>query len=202
MTDSLNIAAVLLAAGASSRMGRPKPLLEFGGETLLDRQIALYAARCRPVACVLGHGAAQIAAGLRRAGEAVLVLNPRPERGQLSSLQCGLRALPSCQAVFFLPADSPGVLPSTLERLGEAWAGRSPRPAFVIPRWGGRHGHPVLMNGALIPEMLALPESASARELVHARRGESLYVDVDDSRIRIDLDTPADFEALLKEVQP
>lgn len=202
MTTPPTIAAVLLAAGASRRMGSPKALLEFQGETLLDRQIALYSSRCRPVVCVLGHGAETVAAGLRRAGEAVLVLNPRPERGQLSSLQCGLRSLPACGAVFFLPADSPGVHPDTLAMMLSAWADAARPPAFLIPQDRGRRGHPVLMNAALIPEMLALPEGASARDLVHARKPETVYVEVDDPRIHADLDTPADFEALLKEVQP
>lgn len=202
MSTPRTIAAVLLAAGASSRMGSPKALLEFQGETLLDRQIGLYAERCRPVVCVLGFDAGRVAAGLRRAEDAVLVLNPRPERGQLSSLQCGLRALPPCDALFFLPVDSPGVRPGTLEKLLAAWSEAAKAPAFVIPQCRGRHGHPVLMSGAQIPAMLALPEGAPARDLVHARKAETLYVEVDDARIRIDLDTPADFEALLKEVQP
>lgn len=183
-------------------MGRPKVLLEFQAETLLDRQIALYAACCRPVVAVLGFNAGQVAEGLRRADEALIVLNPRPARGQLSSLQCGLRALPPCGAVFFLPVDSPGVHPRTLERMIEAWIQASPKPAFVIPECGGRHGHPVLMDGALIPEMLALPLSASARDVVHAKKAQTIYLEVDDPRIRIDLDTPQDFEALLREVQP
>lgn len=201
MSGAQNIAAVLLAAGASTRMGQPKALLEYRGETLLDRQIGLYAVRCRSVVCVVGYGAEQISAGARRAGEAVFVLNPRPERGQLSSLQCGLRAVSGCEAVFFLPVDSPGVRPETLARMEAAWAGAAERPAFVIPRCGGRHGHPVLMSGALVDEMLALGEGATARDLVHARRAETVYVEVDDARIGIDLDTPADFEALRKEDQ-
>jgi molybdenum cofactor cytidylyltransferase len=183
-------------------MGRPKALLEYQGETLLDRQIALHAAFCRPVVAVLGFSSTQIVAGLRRADEAVIVLNPRPERGQLSSLQCGLRALPPCSAVFFLPVDSPGVQRRTLQSMIEAWSQASPKPAFVIPRCGGRRGHPVLMDGALIPEILALPLAASARDAVHAHQARSIYLEVDDPRIWIDLDAPEDYEALLREVQP
>lgn len=194
-------AAVLLAAGASTRMGRPKPLLDFRGETFLDRQIALFAAVCQPVIAVLGHSAAQIAAGLARADRATLVLNSRPERGQLSSLQCGLRALPPSAAVFFLPVDSPGVLPGTLRRLLDALQS-SPEKELVIPTHAGRRGHPVLVRGALIPEFLALDSTATARDVVHAHRASTLYLDVDDPAIHLDIDDPAAYEALLAGTRP
>ncbi|WP_321478061.1 nucleotidyltransferase family protein [uncultured Paludibaculum sp.] len=190
-------AAVLLAAGASSRMGRPKPLLDFEGETFLDRQIHLYAGVCKPVIAVLGHSASEIASGLRRADQATLVLNPQPERGQLSSLQCGLRALPACDAVFFLPIDSPGVRPGTLAELLRAMHA-APEHDFVIPRHVGRRGHPVLMRAAVVEEFLALNVSASARDVVHAHRDSTLYVDVDDPAIHFDIDDPAAYQALLE----
>ncbi|QOY89661.1 nucleotidyltransferase family protein [Paludibaculum fermentans] len=182
-------------------MGRPKPLLEFHGETFLDRQIALFRAVCAPVVAVLGHAAPEIAAGLLNADLATLVLNPQPARGQLSSLQCGLRALPPCSSVFFLPIDSPGVQPGTLRRLLAALHS-SPESDIVIPRHSGRRGHPVLMRYTLIPEFLALAPSATAREVVHAHLGTTLYVDVDDPAIHLDIDDPAAYQALLAEVRP
>lgn len=183
-------------------MGRVKALLEFQGETLLDRQIRLYAACCQPVVCVLGFQCEAIAHGLRQAQRAVLVLNPSASEGQLSSLQCGLRALPPCEAVFFSPADSPGVSAGTVASVMEAWRGASRKPAFVIPRHQGRRGHPVLMNADLIPAMLQLPAGESARDLVHRHAAETLYADVEDPLIHADLDTPGDYEALLKAVRP
>ncbi|MGJ5817668.1 nucleotidyltransferase family protein [Paludibaculum fermentans] len=194
-------AAVLLAAGASSRMGRPKPLLDFHGETFLDRQIALFRTVCSPVIAVLGHAAAEIAAGLAYSDHATLVLNPLPARGQLSSLQCGLRALPPCSSVFFLPIDSPGVQPGTLQQLLAALHA-SPEASLVIPRQSGRRGHPVLMRYTLIPEFLALDPSATAREVIHAHRGATRYVDVEDPGILLDIDDPAAYQALLAEVRP
>jgi len=202
VTTQANIAAVLLAAGASSRMGRPKPLLDFRGETFLDRQIALYKRECRTVIVVLGYAAQEIAGGLNRADEAVLVLNPRPERGQLSSLQCGLRALPSgCEAAFFLPVDSPGVRAETVRALISAWRSQTEKPDFVIPREGGRRGHPVLLRPALAAQILALPEGATARDVIHAHSDSTLYVELDDSWIHRDIDTPADYAALVAEVE-
>lgn len=194
-------AAVLLAAGASTRMGRPKPLLDYQGETFLDRQAGLYAGVCRRVVAVLGYAAAEIAAGLAVPGRAVLVLNPRPERGQLSSLQCGLRALPPCDAFFFLPVDSPGVRPETLVRLLRALADE-PAAMLAVPRHAGMRGHPVLARAALISELLALPGEATARQVVHAHRDATLYLDVDDPAIHLDIDDPAAYEALLSEARP
>lgn len=194
-------AAVLLAAGASTRMGRPKPLLEFEGETFLDRQLRLYSGCCRSVLTVLGFAAETIAAGLREPGEAVFVLNPRPERGQLSSLQCGLRALPACEVFFFLPIDAPGVRMNTLTTLLAACAS-SPNALLAVPRHGGRHGHPVLARAALIAEFLALDPGAMARDVVHAHRDRTIYVDVDDASIHHDIDDAAAYRALIEEERP
>ncbi len=196
-----NIAAVLLAAGASSRMGRPKQLLDYRGESFLDRQIALYSGVCGSVVVVLGYNAGEITAALQRTEQAVFVLNPRPERGQLSSLQCGLRAVSgTCEAIFFLPVDSPGVREETLQSLVAVWRNQTERPDFVIPRNGGRNGHPVLMRAAIAADLLALPADASAREVVHARAGSSICVDVSDAWIHRDIDTPEDYAAMAAEV--
>ena len=86
-------AAILLAGGASTRMGQPKALLLIGGQTFLGRLIAIYARHCHPVIVVLGYQADAIRAATP--GEAEWVRNEHPERGQFSSLQTGLRALPA-----------------------------------------------------------------------------------------------------------
>jgi molybdenum cofactor cytidylyltransferase len=102
--------AIILAAGASSRMGRPKPLLELDGETFLDRLIGRFYGICAPIVVVLGYEADRIRAGIRNAGDVEFVINPSPERGMLSSLQCGLASLPGdAAAVLFTPADLPSI---------------------------------------------------------------------------------------------
>lgn len=201
-----HFAAILLAAGASARMGRPKPLLPFLGETFLDAQIALHCGFSAQVFVVLGHHADAIAAGAQRAENALLLLNPEPERGQLSSLQCGLRALPAhIQAVWIQPVDSPGVAPSTLIALCQAWESAAVPPDFVIPTSGGRRGHPVLMRAAIAAELLALGDGATARDVVHSHRSGTIFVETGDAAIHRDIDTPADYErlmALMAEVRP
>lgn len=176
-------------------MGRPKALLEFEGETFLDRQIGLYASLGAKVVCVLGHDPERVARGLRRAADAVLVLNPAPEAGQLSSLQCGLRALcPDTEAFFFTPADSPGVRPETLAALMEAF---DPRAAdFVQPQCGGRHGHPVLAAAHTAVGLLALAPEDSAREMI--RRSRRRFVEVADPFVLLDVDTPEAYQKLVE----
>ncbi len=192
---NFRLSAILLAAGASSRMGRPKPLLEFQGETFLDRQIGLYASLGAKVICVLGHDPGAVARGLRRASEAVLVLNPAPEAGQLSSLQCGLRALcRGTEAFFFTPADSPGVRPETLAALLQAF---DPETAdFVQPQFCGRHGHPVLAAGRTAAGFLAMAPEGSARELI--RRSRRRFVEVADPFVLLDVDTPEAYQKLVE----
>ncbi|GIU75356.1 MAG: hypothetical protein KatS3mg004_2443 [Bryobacteraceae bacterium] len=191
--------AILLAGGASSRMGRPKPLLEYQGETFLDRQIALFRSAGGRVICVLGHDAERIGASLRRADEAVLVLNPRPDQGQLSSLQCGLRALcPDTEAFFFTPVDSPGVRPETLSVLLDAF---DPAAAdFWQPSVRGAHGHPVLAAARMEAALLALPPQASARDLI--RRSRRCFIETDDEAAILDIDTPEAFRRLTGEDLP
>ncbi len=104
------IAGIILSAGASSRMGTPKALLEFHGETFLDRLIRLFSEAGVAPIVVLGHHAEQIRSGIQRAADATFVVNPDPARGMLSSLQCGLEAIPEqTEAVMFLPVDHPNL---------------------------------------------------------------------------------------------
>lgn len=180
-------------------MGRPKALLEYQGETFLDRQIAAFRSVGARVLCVLGHDAQLVCASLRRSGEAVLVLNPNPERGQFSSLQCGLRALcPDAEAFFFTPVDSPGVRPETLSALLAAYDGEA--ADFWQPSVRGRHGHPVLAAARMAAAFLAMPPDASARDLI--RRSRRCFVETGDEAAVTDIDTPEDYRRLLGEAAP
>ena len=183
-------AAILLAAGASSRMGRPKPLLPFGGETFLDRLIANFTGFCNPIIVVLGYGADTVRAGIARAAQAEIVINDRPERGMLSSLQCGLKHVPGeVKAILFTPVDLPAIRPETIAALAEEHAG------VAIPTFGGRKGHPVRISRQVAGELLALPIDAQARDVIH--RHNATLIATADPGILHDVDTPADYEALL-----
>jgi molybdenum cofactor cytidylyltransferase len=194
----LKPAGLILAGGESRRMGSPKALLELAGETFLDRLILTLGAVCAPVVVVLGHEAHEIRAGSRRADLAEFVTNAEYERGQLSSLQCGLAVLPdNCGGVMFTPVDCPAVLPSTVALLARRLQERAPGELLVVPLSDGRHGHPVGMAPELIPEFLALPLEAQARDVIRRHRERTVYVDVNDPGVWEDVDDPESYERML-----
>jgi molybdenum cofactor cytidylyltransferase len=191
------LAGIILAAGASTRMGSPKALLRAPGseETFLDRLLGILAPHCDPVIVVLGHGAETIRAGIARASQAVVVVNERYELGQLSSLQCGLRAVPETAAgVLFTPVDHPSVRPETVERLVTAFRKGA---LLALPRYRGERGHPVLCARELMAEFLALPSGAQARDVIRRRLADASYVDVDDPGVVHDIDDPETYRRLV-----
>jgi len=185
-------AGLILAAGESRRMGRPKALLRFGAETFIDRLIGLFAPVCSPVIVVLGAAADEIEAAAQR--PAVFVRNEVYMRGQTSSMQCGLRAVsPSVAGVLFTLVDHPAVSAATVSRL-VAPAGSV---CLRVPRYGGRNGHPIWFSRGLVREFLALPDQGAARDVVRAHAAETEFVDVDDPGVTADIDNPEDYARLL-----
>ena len=188
----MNVAGLILAGGASQRMGQPKALLPYRGETFLNRLIGLMLRECDSVTVVLGYHAEPIQASVQR--PARIVVNPEPERGQLSSFQCALRAMPSAQRLLYTPVDYPGIAAETIHALlGQ------PCESFVIPRYEGRRGHPILCTWAMAEEILALPlDSDGAREVVHRHVGSTRYIDVADAGILRDIDDAEAYAELLQ----
>jgi molybdenum cofactor cytidylyltransferase len=194
------IAGIILAAGASSRMGSPKALLEYRGETFIGRLVRVLSKVCDPVIVVLGYHAAAVRPGID--GNAKIVINPAPERGQLSSLQTALSALPADgEGFLFTPVDSPAVAVETVERVAAEFRRRDPQTVFVIPRFHGKRGHPVFATRAIAAEILALPATDQARDVVHRHIAETIYVDVDDPGILTDVDDPEAYRLLTQSVR-
>jgi molybdenum cofactor cytidylyltransferase len=189
------IAGIILAAGASRRMGSPKALLNYRGETFIDRLVRVISAACDPVIVVLGYHADAIRAQVR--GQVRFVVNPDPERGQLSSLQSGLMVVPpESDGVLFTPVDSPAVEPKTVSRLAEAFARRDPATLLVIPRFNSKRGHPVCVSRSVIAELLALPPAGQAREVIRRHADRTQYVDVEDAGVLADIDDPEAYRRL------
>jgi molybdenum cofactor cytidylyltransferase len=186
----VNAAAIILAAGESRRMGRPKALLPFRGGTFLTAIAENLGRRCSPVIAVFGFDAARVSqsapAGVRP------IENPDYRLGMLTSLKAGLRAVPdSCDVVLFTLVDHPAVLPSTVDAVMESTA------LIAIPRFENRRGHPVLIRRQIAREFLAEPVTSKVRDVIDRHAGEIEYIDVDDPGISDDIDDPALYEKLL-----
>jgi CTP:molybdopterin cytidylyltransferase MocA len=190
----VNAAGLILAGGESRRMGFPKALLEFGGETFLDRLIRTFAAHCAPVVAVLGAEAERVRAGLRLVDRASIVVNSDYLRGQLSSMQCGLRDVPEHAAgVLFTLVDHPDVRDTTIRKL------LGSRAPVAMPRFNGRRGHPIWFSRALVPEFLALSPDSTAKIVLERHSHEIDYVEVDDPGILDNVDDPDAYRRFLRE---
>ena len=196
MKSGCPIAGLILAGGASRRMGTPKALLRFQNETFLDRLIRIFSTVSSPVIVVLGHQTDQIRAGIESASEANFVVNPDPERGMLSSLQCGLATLPvETEAVMFTPVDHPNLQAATLEKIALHFG--TGRAAVTVPTYAGEHGHPVCIARAVAAELLALPPRAMASDVIHKYVAQTAYIEVDDPAVTSDVDDPEAYAGLL-----
>ena len=187
------IAGLILAAGASERMGTPKALLDYQGETFVDRLIQVLGNVCESVTVVTGFHDTAIRGGIRT--HAMFVRNPEPERGMLSSLQCGVRALPSdVSAVMFTTVDYPAVLESTVAAIAE---NLRPGIRVVQPVFQDRRGHPVLIDRGVAYEILELPVIAQARDVIRRHADSAVYIRTDDPGVIDDIDRPADYLRLV-----
>ena len=181
----MNPTGLILAAGLSRRMGFPKALLEWQGETYLDRQIRLFRAVCAEVLVVLRPGVEAQLTACHRLGVARIAYNPDADRGQFSSLQSGLAAT-SADAILFCPIDYAHVAESTVQLLA------TPHPAMVLqPSYHGQHGHPVRILRPVTDALLSAPVTGAARDVI--RRYERAFLEVDDPGVTLDADDPAAF---------
>jgi molybdenum cofactor cytidylyltransferase len=191
----MSVGAVLLAAGAGSRLGgRPKALLELGGVPLILRQlIALSGAGVDEVAVVLGHHADEVEAAVRKF-PLTLVRNPAPDDGQASSVRAGLHALsPRLDAVIVALADQPLIGVDDIVALIGAFKKRGDA-AMVVPRVGTEPGNPVIFDAALRDEWLAGDADAACRSWRRAHPERIRWFDTDNLHYCFDIDTPQDLE--------
>jgi CTP:molybdopterin cytidylyltransferase MocA len=190
------IPAIILAAGASSRMnGRPKALLRAGDHSFVGRILdTLRQAGVCHVAVVVRPGHDEVMREIEAAGAGPAVVNPRAEAGQLSSLIAGLDALdaPGIEGVLVTLVDIPLVTAATIRTL-VARAERSPAP-IVRAAHRGRHGHPVIFARAVFEALRHADPGVGAKAVFREFAVED--VEVDDPGVVEDVDTPGDYQRL------
>jgi molybdenum cofactor cytidylyltransferase len=188
------ISAIVLAAGKSERMGSPKALLPISGRTFLENIIdAVSRTSIEETVVVVGHHRKEIEAAVKLQS---VVFNPDYEKGMITSFQAGIRALSwdASGAVLFL-VDHPLVEPATIEAM---IANLAPN-RIVLPTFQGRRGHPVLFASEVLAEVLALPSSEGANIVVRKDPNRIVEVPVNAPGILVDVDTPEQFEKLLRD---
>jgi xanthine dehydrogenase accessory factor len=193
--DVPDLYAVVLAAGGSARFGALKQLLEFDGRSLL-RQTTEKAGALLDDRVVVVHGPKASSCQRELAGMPVKhVVNENWETGMASSLRAGVGALPDqCRGVLILLCDQPLIETAHLGRLLDAWTEDTSR--IVVAHYGDVHGVPAIIPRRCFDELLNLSGDSGARPLLDAHREELYTVPLEEAGL--DIDTQADFEALLR----
>jgi molybdenum cofactor cytidylyltransferase len=190
------IYGVILAAGSSSRLGRPKQLLPLGDRPVLAHTLAnALAAPLDGVIVVLGHAAGTIQSQIDLA-PARVVLNDRYAEGQSTSLRAGVAALPpDTAAALFILGDQPLIGPTIHDALIAAY--RDTAAPIVQPSYDGQRGNPVLIARSLFPELLGVTGDQGARNVLRAHAAAIHTVPIPGTTPTDDLDTEDDYQRLL-----
>jgi molybdenum cofactor cytidylyltransferase len=189
------VAAIVLAAGRSSRFGPGNKLLErVGGDALVARVArGAIASGADPVVVVTGHEASRVAEALGNLNVTV-AHNPAFAEGLSTSLKTGLTALPSdCDGALILLGDMPEIGDSDLAALIAAFAARD---SICVPVHQGKRGNPVLWGAAYFAEIKALTGDAGAKPLIARHADHVIEVPVASVGIFADIDTPSDLARL------
>jgi molybdenum cofactor cytidylyltransferase len=197
------ISAILLAAGESKRMGRPKQLLTWQGRTLLRHTLEpLINSDADEIVLVLGHEADLIRKSLP-ALPIKIVINPDYNQGMASSLRRGLLAMdPGSEAFLVLLADQPGIGSEIINTLISRFRQTDPKRGIVRPVYRGLPGHPVLIGVRYLQEALQLQGDVGARGILLNHPGDVLEIEVHQDAVLKDIDTPQDYQEYSKHAGP
>ena len=193
--------AILLAAGESRRMGRPKALLDWEGTTLLDYQIsALRVAGVGRVVVVLGHQPENLTPIISGRQGVDWTVNPNYAQGKTTSIKAGLNALCSggndISVILILNVDQPRTSGTVREVLRRH---RETGKLVTIPTFKGKGGHPIALDPILMPELLLIVEETfGVKAVVQAHADSTNRTEMPDSEILWDLNTPEEYQAALQ----
>ncbi|HEV2127623.1 MAG TPA: nucleotidyltransferase family protein [Thermomicrobiales bacterium] len=187
--------ALVLAAGLSRRLGRPKQLLQLGGKPLVCHVVeAALAAPIDGVVVVIGSHASEVEQALLDY-QTYRVFNPHFSKGQGNSLSAGVRAIPSTvDAIVVLLADMPGIRTEAIAAVVERW--RQTRAPAVMARYTDGDGHPVLFDHSAFTDLARLQGDSAGREVLRRLGDQVERVDVPLPGPPLDVDTEEDWERL------
>ncbi|HTW78129.1 MAG TPA: nucleotidyltransferase family protein [Terracidiphilus sp.] len=202
-----DLCGVILAAGASSRMGRDKALLPWptlsSASTLLSAHIAALKPFARAIVVVAGKNVDRLAPIVAASG-ATLAINPAPDRGQFSSLQIGLgKALDlGCDSAMITPVDCAPLNPETLSLLRTEFEEKLALAHWAVaPTFNGRNGHPLFASRSLINAFLGAPPTSNAREIRRAHFERFVSIPVSIPNLAADMNTPDEYAATITRSQ-
>jgi molybdenum cofactor cytidylyltransferase len=190
--------AIILAAGESKRMGRPKMLLPWGEQTIIETVIdAATQAMVDGIVVVVGANAEKVAEAIN--GRPVeLSVNPHFREGMLSSIQWGLNSIPAAaRAALVMLGDQPLIASSTIDMVIKAY--RQGNHGIVLPVYRGKRGHPMLLDMKYKDEVAQLDGNIGLRELTYHNVEDVLEVELDDSGILSDVDTREEYQEMIKQ---
>jgi molybdenum cofactor cytidylyltransferase len=195
------VTAIVLAAGASARMGQPKQLLLFEGKPLV-RRAAEAALRSRAKGTIVVTGAARAEVEAALAGLAVRIEhNPEYAEGMSTSLRKGILAVrPEVDAAIVLLADQPFVDAAIVDQLIELY--ERTRSKIVRPRYGGVPGNPVLWDRSLFDALIQQRGDQGGRVLLQEHEDDVAWLELSDALLQTDVDTPEAYQALTGEAPP
>lgn len=193
----LFISALLLAAGESKRMGRPKLLLPLGGRTIIEQAVDnLLGSRVDEVVVVVGYRAQELGEKIARK-PVKIVRNRRYRQGMSTSLIAGLNGIDRrAQAIMIALADQPFVESSLIDELLEEF--KKQDKGILIPVCQGQRGHPVILSLKYKERLLALRGDVGARPLIEENPDDLLEVPVESNSVNMDLNTPEDYTKLVR----
>ncbi|MBN1136013.1 MAG: nucleotidyltransferase family protein [Anaerolineae bacterium] len=195
LLDKTPVAAIILAAGASMRMGEPKQLLPVDGQPMV-RRVAEVVCAAGLAQVVVVIGAHSKAVGQAVAGLPVeLVLNERWPEGMTASLRAGLCVLrPEIKAALVVLADQPRLTAELIRALARCY--HTTGAPVIAPFYQGQRGRPVLFDRTLFPELLAAADNQGRREVIAHHWDQMARVEVEDPAIFRDIDTRQDYEQM------
>jgi molybdenum cofactor cytidylyltransferase len=187
------IAAVILAAGNSSRMGKPKALLTINDTTFLNSILSrVRISKYRNIIVVLGQHHELIKKSILSKGAYDVIRNQHPEQGQLSSLQLALHCIKEDMiGALVVLVDHPMVSEKTYQLISKM-ASKQP-DSIIVPTFAGRKGHPVYFSRKFFDALLEAPLDQGARYVVTNNKSDVIYVPVNDAGIITDIDTPEQY---------